>query len=335
MSAMRDQLAALGRLRATDETWQVARRKMPAWIAPPGQAPYRPYHILCVSCTGPLIIFHEILKTEPSPEQVLDALMRGMQVPASRAGPPRRPQSIHFEEGVLVEALSPILSALDIRCEQRAIAELDGVVRELERHLTGREPLPGLLEAPGVTAEQVAGLFSAAAFFYREAPWRWLTDAQPLAVCYPPTAKPRYAVVMGHGGETFGLAVHDSWADLQLLYGLPIPEMAVSHIKATSLLYDGIMAVPFADLDMIEAHGWEVAGEDAYPIPIIMSQRGYVGRPGRQDILWFEAVLRAIPVFVRDYLCPSGGRLQPAEATLTVPVVSGEASVALKFPVST
>jgi len=335
MSAMRDQLAALRRLRATDETWEVARRRMPAWIAPPGRAPYRPYHILCVSCTGPLIIFHEISETEPSPEQVLDALIRGMQAPLSGAGPPRRPQRIYFDEGTLVEALSPTLSILDIHCEQRVIAELDEVVRELERHLTGREPLPGLLEAPGVTAEQVASLFSAAAFFYREAPWRWLTDAQPLAIRYPPTAEPRYAVVMGHGGETFGLAVYDSWADLQLLYGLPIPEMAFGRIKATSLLYDEIMAIPFADLDMIEACGWEVAGDEAYPIPITMSRSGHVGRPGQQDILWLEAVLRAIPVFVRDYLRPSEGRLQPAEATLTVPVASGEASVALKFPVST
>ena len=81
-----------------------------------------------------------------------------------------------------------------------------------------------------------------------------------------------------------------------------------------------------------EVHQWEIAGRQAYPIPVVLPMESIVQRPGPRELGWLEAVLRAIPPFAHDHLRAPGGGLRPAEATLAVPVSAGEAQVHLHFP---
>jgi hypothetical protein len=183
-----------------------------------------------------------------------------------------------------------------------------------------------------MTADQVAGFFSAAAFYYRQAAWRWLSDSQPVAVRYPPAGRRRYAVLMGNAGIEYGLAAYGSWSVLQAVYAGRRPESLGPGAKGLAVMYDEITGLPFDDLDDLEAHGWGVAGEQAYPVPVVLPPKDILQRPGVRELGWLEAVLRAIPVFVQEHVLTSEGGLRPAAAAVEVPVTSGMALVDLQFP---
>lgn len=327
----RTSLAALRRLRMSDETWQLARRRMRLWITPPGEEPQRPYLVLCRSLQGPVLL-SDISPNYPSVDGMLSALVEGMRAPIEGAGSPRRPRRIQLEEAELVQGLATALQVLDIVCEQAPLPQLELTLLNLETHLRGRNRIAGLLASPGMTADQVAGFFSAAAFYYRQAPWRWLSDSQPVAVRYPQTGRRRYAVLLGNAGIEYGLAAYSSWSVLQAVYEGRRPESVGRGVKGLAVMYDEITGFPFDDLDDLEAHGWGVAGDQAYPVPAVLPSKDTLQRPGVRELGWLEAVLRAIPVFVREHVLTSDGGLRPAAATVEVPVTSGMALVGLHFP---
>jgi len=321
------------RLRQTDEAWECTARRARAWITPPDQDPYRPYIILTAS-SARKVVGSRIVEDSPTLNQVTNALAKAMRRPAPGSGGKRRPAVVYLEDEDLVQALSPMLQEIEVLCEYRH------TLREVERALqsmgsfTGREaPLPGLLRSPGVTVPMVEGLFEAAASFYREAPWRWVDDSRPIEVRYPPDGRPRYAIVMGHGGQTYGLARYDSPEAMHAIYSGKQPEELMGRMQWTSLLFCEIIEVPFDDLDDMEKYGWPVAGDLAYPVPLRVSSSGHPARPGKSDLLWFEAALLAIPPFMRDHMRAQEGVCRPAKATLTVAMTDGEDSVHLSYPV--
>lgn len=328
-----DPFAKVRRLPQTDEVWEGTARLARAWITPRDQAPYRPHLVMLMSASQNLILRMQAVEQAPTPEQVLDELLQGMQRPGRGAGHARRPAIIYLDDQALVEALAPRLGRLEVRCEyRRRLPATERALHEMERLVTRREPVPGLLKNPGVTPHLVGGLFQAAAFYYEQAPWRWLSDSHPLEVRYPPDGRPRYAVVMGYTGEAYGLAVYDSPHDLELLYSGIAWEQVVGLMGWFSLMFDPATLVPFDDLDDMERYSWPIAGELAYPIPVKMTRQGDFVRPGKSELLWLEAALLAVPPFVRDHMRAARGFPKPAKATLIVQTADGEAAVRLRYP---
>lgn len=329
----RDTLAKVRSLRQTDEAWECTVREARAWIAPPGGEPYRPYLVLMVSQASKVIRSH-ICEEAPAPDQVLGHLLVGMRRPVLGAGPERRPAVIYVDDEAMAEALASGLQEVGVGCEYRpSLREIEQALLSMERFVHDREPLLGLLRSPGVTPPVVQGLFEAAAAFYREALWRWIDDSRPIEVRYPPDGRPRYAVVMGHGGLTYGLAVYNSPDDLLEVYSQPQPEQLIGTTEWTSLLFCEVTEVPFDDLDDVKRYGWPVAGDLAYPVPMKVSRSGHPFRPGKSELLWFEAALLAIPSFVRDHMRADTGFCNPAEATLAVAMAHGEDPIHLRYPV--
>ena len=71
---------------------------------------------------------------------------------------------------------------------------------------------PGLLSVPGVRLELLESLFAAAADFYLIQPWTIINDEKAIEVQAPDA---RLVVVMGAAGQSYGISVYDSPADLQ------------------------------------------------------------------------------------------------------------------------
>lgn len=322
------------KLPQTDETWQGTVRLMRAWITPSKRAPYRPYIVLFVDQTNDKFLGSYAMETQPTPEEVLDVLIRAMTRPAPRAGRPRRPMRLLIDDAELAQALASPLSTLGIQCQFHPVPLADHLLREMEAFVTGREPIPGLLRIPGVTPGMVEGLYTAAAFFYREAPWRWISDAYPIEIRYPPEGKPRFVAVMGYGGQAYGLAAYDSPEQMRLIYsGAPV-ERLMGRIGGVSLTFGPPTETPFDDLDDIARYGWPVAGESAYPSMLCLTPEGDLTAPTPADILWFEGALLALPPFVRDYMHADRGDPRPAQATLTVTTHEGPADIYLQYPAS-
>lgn len=327
-------MADVQALPQVEETWQVAALKMWAWITGEGGESYRPYLVLIASPDGPLMLFQEMLETQPSTTQVRDVLLKAMSYPAAGAGTPRRPTVVVTDDEDLADALAPEMTPLGIRCTTAATPELDDMLAELEYLLAGgHEPIPGLLDDPRVTPEQVGEFFEAAADLYREAPWEWMLDEDLVALRYPvPDGEWRFVSVMGNAGLEFGLAVFDDLFDYDLLASTP-PEDAIGMMNYRSISYDDMTTMPFADLDALERYGWELAGEDAYPIPFQVSEDEGVSRPGPEEIDWYTIALRAITAFFQEYWPDEIDYVpEPVSATLAVPLAGRRVAVELRYP---
>jgi hypothetical protein len=326
-------LDRLHRLRQTDEVWEITARHARSWITPRDQAPYRPYIVLTISQIGQ-VVGSDITEDEPSPDHVLDVLAKAMRRPVLGGGGKRRPATIYVDDQALAEFLAPELQEIGIHCEYRGVLrEVEQALLSMEQFMTKREPIPGLTKSPGVTPFLVNGLFTAAVSFYEEAPWRWIDDSRPIEVRYPLDSRPRYAVVMGHGGETYGLAAYNSPDELRQVYaGIP-PDQLIGQVQWMSLLFGEMFEMPFDDLDDMEKYGLPVAGPLAYPLPIRINRSGQLIRPGKSELLWFEAALLAIPTFVEECMQAHMGIPRSAEITLTVTMADGEDQIHLSYPV--
>ncbi|MBC7225697.1 MAG: hypothetical protein H5T61_00505 [Thermoflexales bacterium] len=322
------------KLPQTDETWQGTVRMMRVWITPPDRAPYRPYIIMFVDQKNDKFLGMHTLEARPTPEQVLDTLVGVMTRPAPGAGRPRRPLRLLIDDAELAQALAPRLSELGIQCQFYPVPLADRILHDLEVHLTGREPVPGLLRIPGVTPHIVEGIYKAAAFFYQEAPWRWISDAYPIEIRYPPDGSPRFTVVMGYGGMTYGLAAYDSMDHLRMLYSGASLEQVQGLLSSVSLVFNPKTRISFDDLEDIARYGWPVAGESAYPLILRLTPQGVLTLPSRDDLFWLEAALLAVPRFVRDYMLANRGEPRPARVTLTVRTQGGPTDIYLQYSAS-
>lgn len=335
-------LRSIARLPQTSETWQVAIAQLRTWIAPEHETPRQPYaiFIFCNDDGGMLCL--DISEYQPTPEQVRDTLLKTMAKPVREAGPPRRPATLVVPEPEQAEAILTTLAKAGVEIdlyEAPPPPEFQDIVRELESHLRGGEPEhSGLLSVKGVTPELAGSVFAAAAEFYRAAPWVQLNNMQVLAIRHPAEPKPRFVSVMGNGGVEYGLATYLTWADVERMMGGAIddPMEAIPESGAHSLFFDTIDRMAFDDLEALKQYGWEVAGEAAYPIPVIYDRQAGARRPELIDMLWYEAALCAIPIFVREHLRPDHkGDYLPAEAAIEVRTSSGPVKVDVKYPAGT
>lgn len=328
----RDPFQKARELPMSGETWLGTVRLGRAWVTPDQGAPYRPYVTVFIDQERARILGMKFTDDRPEPEWVLGQLLQAMSRPVPGAGRPRRPARLLIDDAEIAEVLAPRLAELGVECQFHAVPLVDRVLREMEALLTRREPRPGLLQIPGVTPYMVEGLYRAAASFYQQAPWQWISDSVPMEVRYPPQGKPRYAVVMGHGGETYGLAMYESPEHLRLIYSGVEPEQLLGRISGGSVVFGPAIDMAYDDLDDIARYGWPVAGESAYPLLFYLSPDGEMGLPTRTDLLWFEAALLAIPVFVREHMRAHEGAPRPAEATLTVAAADGPTEIYLRYP---
>jgi len=321
-------------LKRSNATWQCTARRAPTWITPKEQPPYRPYIVLVLEVEKDLVRTFSIHDERPALGVVLQTLLQAMLRPAIGSGGRHRPARILLDDAELVQALTSQLTAMDVRCEYRAdLPLMTAALREMEAHINRREPTPGLLSQPGMTVPLVGELYAAAAEYYRQAPWRWLSDSQPIEVRYPSDGRARYALVLGHGGDAFGLSSYESLDDLRKIYTGTKPEQVSKQISAFALVFDEGMAMSFDDLDAMERYGWPVAGKLAYPWAIKMVPPNRPSALSVSEALWLAAALRVVPDFLTGHLHADSGLPQPAEATYSLPEVHGGQKIALRFPV--
>lgn len=139
---------------------------------------------------------------------------------------------------------------------------------------------------------------------------------------------------MGQAGVEYGLALYKTWEDVELMFSAynSIDEIIPADGSHT-LLFGEISGVPFDDIDAIERYGWEVAGPQAYPIPWVFTLDKDIKRPGRDELLWYQAALQAVPIFVSNHLkFDEENNPIPAEAEIPVCITSGSLVVKIKYP---
>jgi len=322
-----------------EEPWYLAVRKMDLWITPPGEEPYQPHGIWIYNLDMGLIQSIEITETQPSTEEILTNIYQAIQDPApGTAKSPHRPSHLFLEDAELLPGLSSPMEALGVKVSHQPMkGVLDEVIDELSQDFAasqGTEPLPGLLSQDGVTPRMARDLFKAAAAFHLASPWDFLHNLQVLRIEAPPDAQPRYAVVLGYAGMEYGLNIFQSWEDYESFLSPTDTELEkIPENGLLALLFNDASYLPPDDLDAIQKHQWQVINKQNYPTPIVINPDGTLERPERPDLLFLEITMRAIPVFLEEYLEPSSPvEFRPAQATFAVLAHDGEVDVTLTYP---
>ncbi len=323
-------LEKVRRLRQSKETWEGSSRLGRTWITPRNQPPYRPYLILVANMAG-AILRSQVMEKAPTPDQMFEQLLNAMLHPTLGSGRARRPKAINLDDPGYVSALTPRLADLAVSCQHRiSLPSLQNALGSLERGMNRGEPIPGLLTIPSVTPPLVGHLFELAADFYRATPWRWLDDNDSMEIRYPLDGVPRYASVMGSGGEIFGLAVYDTLDDLRRIFE---PQLSAQQLLRRStwlvLFFEEAMAMSFDDLDAMAKYGWSVPSEKAYPVFGRTTKTGELSLPTKADLFWMEAALAGILTYLPEH---KQNFLQPAERRLAITTISGKTQLHLKLP---
>lgn len=327
-------LTKASKLSQTRSTWQATVRPAPAWIAPKNQPKYRPYIIMIADTEAGRIRQMQMEEHRPTPEAVLSSIAAAMMKPMLMSGKRERPARIVLDDQELVRFLTPELAGIGIRCDYASsLAVINDAMSEMAAHLNRGEERPSVLATPGVTLPLFADLCEAAAEFYQRAPWRWLDNLAAIEVRYPADGPARYLVIMGFGGQEFGLALYPTLEDLRWqISGLEPPEI-YEKLTTTSLTFDEADVLAFEDLDAIEKHGWPVAGPRAYPLLMRITPPAEVSVPGANEVALLAAALRTLPDFVTEHLHADRGAPQPAEATFALSNVHANGQIAYRYPV--
>jgi hypothetical protein len=195
----------------------------------------------------------------------------------------------------------------------------DANLDEMERFVKQNLPaLPSLLSVSGVPIPIIGNIFSAALDFYRLRPWNIFQDETPLVIRCPKDDSVRYAVIMGAAGETYGISIYDSLADLQRMYQSPDPTNLIQDINWLTLVYDDASLIAPADREAIDLHHWPVDNEKAYPgIARVGSPGIDFYPPTQEDLFWLEGALPALNEYCREL-----GASVPHEPAPLLPVLS-------------
>ncbi len=312
-------------LTQAQDIWQADFRPVPDWIVIAGEK-VRTWTILVTRRTDDLVLAHAIVVEAPSANHLWDTLVQAMQKPA--AGEPQRPLQLQVRTDQRWASLKPHIEEIGIElAENDTLDQMNAVFEDMHRHLLGK-PRTGLLEMPGVTPQQVAGFFDAAAEFYRRAPWKAVGDDATLKVeCSKYESGPWYAVVMGQAGMTLGLALYE---DLRVVRRMQQGELSdeghAGKAVVLSVTFGEQTELAVKDLEAIEGHGWQVGGPEAYPCTFKKERGMSIRPPLTWELELMEGCLRAVPEFVQHR--------QPEDQTpeeMTVPVASGQLKLKLSW----
>jgi hypothetical protein len=219
-----------------------------------------------------------VLEGEPVAASLWDTLVRAMRNPA--AGRPHRPTQLQVRGDERWQSLEPHIEEVGISLVAAGgLDHLEAVFAGASEHLAGK-PQPGLLDVPGMKAEQVASFYEAAASFFRQAPWKQVGYEAALRVkCDKYQSGPWYAVLMGQSGLSTGLALYEEMEAIRRVWQRPAGHADnLRQSVATTVLFGEEVDLPLADVEAAGRYGWAVARPDAWPL-VMHKERGLSHRP--------------------------------------------------------
>ncbi|MGB9005940.1 MAG: hypothetical protein WCB96_09470 [Candidatus Aminicenantales bacterium] len=314
--------------------WVATVRKTRAWVKAKGRTPYRPFIILVMDVQADCIRQSRLFEERPAPEAVLSVLVEAMRNPAAGSGRRIRPARIDLDDAVFAQYLESSLAEIGVTCAYHPdLPLIDHALRGLEQRLGREDPRPGLLSIEGVTPLQLEELFSAASYFYQEAPWRKIDDSHLFEVRYPAEKPPTYVVIMGNAGIEYGIASYPTLEDARLQYSDLKPQEIYKKITTVSLTFGEPTSLTFDDLDAVEKYSWPVVSPTGYPLLMKVTPPRKLGVPTASEIILTAATMRSLPQFVARYLRNDRGGFQAAQANFPLPDIYKTASIGLRYPI--
>ncbi len=281
------------------DIWLAAVRKLPSWVQVGGEM-RRPTVLMVADDASDLLLTTQIEGENPPADWLWAGICNAIARPA--AGKPHRPGVVQVasdEERLAVESQ---LESIGIRCVVNAESKkIDVWIGDLTEQIAGSK-MKSLIDSPGVTTDQLAGFFEAAAEFYRRAPWRRISGDTIITIETDAFSSHRwYALVMGQMGMQLGLALYEDLNLLKrILRGRMSDEETARCTSALSLTFGEVFDVSPLDVDAFQEHGWPVASEEAYPCVMRVNPGLALRAPLEWEIDLLQGCLRLLPPFLES-----------------------------------
>ena len=226
------------------------------------------------------------------------------------------PSRVEFDRVDLVQSFESFLDGLAV--EVALVPTLDGwnqamgqfvqIAEErtdalLSTPLSGGlikpDPTPPLTARKAVKHADIVELAEAARAFFTAAPWQHFDGHDLIYFDAPkPPVGLTSAVVMGSGGEEFGLVFFDGPEDLRYLIRANKEGVTSAGMEAAmdrwAVHFEPADSLPPADLAYWKKHRLPASAPGIYPIPVWYGRLGDTKRPGAEQLRYLSAVLRAL-----------------------------------------
>lgn len=317
-------------------SWYISLRRLHTWLELEDGTTAHPFVLLIIHLELGSIVSLEFLTDQPDVNQIMEIIYKVMNNPPEEVSKEAyRPERVVVDDQIFSMNLVSSLEDLGIHVQKKSPPpNVAKIIAEIEDMLGWHEPSPpGLLSVEGVTIDMIGDLFNAAADFYLASPWDFLKDIQPIKIHFEQYQQDIYVQLMGAARIEYGLVFYFDWDDLIHTFKTandPLEQLPPGGWR--SLTFESPDFIPIEDLKAIEKYGWRVAGERAYPLLVNYTQTT-VERPTRQELVYFDAILRTIPHFLDNYLQPDGmGDYHSIDQQLSIQTHIGRLTLTFQYP---
>ncbi|WP_168564657.1 DUF7309 domain-containing protein [Crateriforma spongiae] len=283
-------------LRGEDQQWLVGIFSPPLFIQH-GSGSERGRTGIVINNDDGTIVGFDLSMTEASDHEAFGLLLQTMRQP--KVGSPGRPASIVFAPSCAPPCIGENddwMMVGDDRLEQ-LFTEMVGDM------LLAQSPVSRpLVKIDGITHDQLADLYDAAADFYLAKPWHSV-PGDTLITVYDdstPGASNRVASVMGQMGQEFGINIFDDESAARALFESLDP----TTIRGLAVNYGEARDCIPVDAWNLERYGWSLAAPQAYPLitQIAADSQGprYQCPDSADELLYLTRVLRTLPAYLAD-----------------------------------
>jgi hypothetical protein len=294
-------------------TWEADVVPLPGVVSDPNA---RPVATLVVA-DG--FIVHSNIDGHPSsePEYVAELIARGVRTAVADVA--FRPPTLSVRHQIVAAHLAKLLEPDGIVVQHEpALATLQQIGVDMVNHLSGSRAgmpaisMPHSWSAWGLPNDVIAGLFAAAATFFRTRPWDWLGSERLLDLELAGGAR-WTASVLGAAGEEFGLALYENRRDFECLVAEAGPLQAFNDMRSAvlSLTFSERTEIPKPMAKDVARASWEVAGPTAYPVLFALNTPG--GGVSRAQFAELTQSLAVVARFVAANESSLGSELASTE----------------------
>lgn len=296
-----------------DETWEVAIISLPMPVKEAGDSePWQPVCAACVSSHGGVMLSRPTKMTELATSSALEAVASFASDPHTPEAEPLGylPSQVHVSampknvQSHLMEALQSLGVEIEVKPELPMLnAFVQCMTEDLSQMKGSPLSAPPLLKGKDMSVDRIRAFAEAAALFWDAAPWKHFDGEAAWTIKPKPKTRALSAcLVMGGGGEEFGLAFLPSATEA---YGMQMRSMldtAPARPRGTlwSVTFEHVTIAPIADQNLWEHEQLPLAHEDAFPIPVGFTESDRVMRPRADQLALMESLLRGFATITRD-----------------------------------
>ena len=262
--------------------------------------PYRMALALWLEMPDGLIVGQAAEPEDQRPGLLGRALGEALEEPL--VGPARRPARLRVSTNALArEAEEAVGDSIPIVVAPTP--EIDELLQAMLESMPAGDEEPGYLEDGRVPEPMVARLFAAARALYALKPWETAGDDQVLRIDIPALGIDGACLsVIGALGESFGVIIFSSLDDYEA-FGrsaeafLSAPGSLDLGAETLAVTFDRGADLPMAKRREVMAHGWPVAGADAYPVVERRERDGAIRPLVERDVAVATACVTALTTF--------------------------------------